>query len=165
MSPPDYINPEDFIRLEKKIDTLLELVAELKVQKRGPRKSPEYSGDFLHWWAAYPKKIDKKGCGRIWNSRKLHMVTSKPTGGSLTSDVQYRMKHDSQWIGGYAPYPKTYLNGNRWLDDIMPIKLQLPSDDKKLVSWAETNGYPGPTSTEKYKAYRQRLGHLMRGQE
>ncbi len=43
-------------------------------------------------------------------------------------------------------------------------RLYLPKDDDELWAWARQNGFPDPMAHEKYPAYRQRLGHLMRGQ-
>jgi hypothetical protein len=28
------------------------------------------------------------------------------------------VRHDRQWVSGYIPLPTTYLNGERWEDEI-----------------------------------------------
>ena len=41
----------------------------------------------------------------------------------------------------------------------------LPVEDEDLWPWAKMEGYPDPMKDEKFKAYRQRLGHLMRDKQ
>ncbi|RME80440.1 MAG: hypothetical protein D6775_16145, partial [Caldilineae bacterium] len=39
----------------------------------------------------------------------------------LIADVKRRMAHDRKWIEGYIPNPLTYINQNRWEDEIEPV--------------------------------------------
>jgi len=150
-------------RIEAKLDELLELVAELKVQKRGPRKAPQYSELFLEWWDVYPVKKGKKECARTWNNKNLDCLAM-----ALIADTQLRMNQEAQWIDGYIPNPQTYLNGDRWEDAINPIqpaKLHIPTGDQALVRWAEIHKFPKPGNSETYFEYRQRLRGLVRQRE
>jgi len=36
----------------------------------------------------------------------------------LLKDIELRILHDDRWKDGYIPYPSTYLNGDRWEDDL-----------------------------------------------
>jgi len=36
----------------------------------------------------------------------------------IIADVKTRLATDEQWIKGFIPYPTTYLNGDRWEDEL-----------------------------------------------
>jgi len=162
------------IRMEVILETILEAiqllgkrVGALEVQKRGPLKTPLYTESFERFWATYPIKKDKKGCARIWNSRKLHLVITETSGITcdLEADVGCRKACDRQWIEGYAPLPKTYLNGNRWNDAIEPVRpklLVVPRfNDDRLVKWAEEHNFEINIKTSKYQSYNHLRQHLI----
>lgn len=69
--------------------------------------------DFDRFWAAYPKKVKRKNSEQIWKRKKLDAKIDL-----LLSDVANRIKNDRQWLEGYVPDPSTYLNGDRWNDDV-----------------------------------------------
>jgi len=68
---------------------------------------------FDQFWDAYPKKKNKKKAQQIWTSRKLDSMADQ-----LINDVILKTQKDRSWIDGYAPYPTTYLNGDRWEDEV-----------------------------------------------
>lgn len=68
---------------------------------------------FDDFWSEYPKKTGKKDCLKIWKSRKLNLLAEK-----IILDVKNRQIRDTGWIDGFIPNPKTYLNGDRWEDQI-----------------------------------------------
>jgi hypothetical protein len=143
-------------RIEAKLDRLLELIDKPKV-KRKP-KAHETTSAFDYFWKVYPKKVGKKVCLSIWVNRKLdgrHLL--------LIHDVRNRVANDQQWINGYAPNPQTYLNGERWNDDIIPVVKQcvtLPRNNDDLWPWAKKHGYPDPGRLT-YNQYRQKLERLL----
>ena len=77
------------------------------------RASNKDNSAFDQFWNAYPKKKDKKKAQQIWNSRKLDSMADQ-----LINDVILKTQKDRSWIDGYAPYPTTYLNGDRWEDEV-----------------------------------------------
>lgn len=77
------------------------------------RKIATTSKYFDDWWKLYPKKVERKKCLEIWRRRKLDYNFS-----ILIDDITERMKSDRKWIDGYIPNPQTYLNGDRWEDEI-----------------------------------------------
>ena len=79
---------------------------------------------FDDFWIAFPKKADKKKAREIWKRRKLDKIADL-----IISDVVKRIDVDKKWIGGFIPNPTTYLNGDRWEDEIEP--------DEKKISLAE----------------------------
>jgi hypothetical protein len=69
---------------------------------------------FEEWWKAIPPNPRKKGkqeAKKIWVEKKL----------SFSRDaIIEKMKHDAKnpnWLAGYAPLPKTYLNGGLHFED------------------------------------------------
>ena len=73
-------------------------------------KTPSRFDDF---WEIYPTKKEKKKTLEIWKRRKLDQYADK-----LIKDVADRMMNDKNWIDGYIPNPTTYINGDRWEDEI-----------------------------------------------
>ena len=68
----------------------------------------------------YPKKKERKKCAAIWERRELDDI-----GEMIVSDIEARLLNDGKWIedgGVYVPNPQTYLNGDRWEDDMQPQK-------------------------------------------
>jgi len=67
------------------------------------------------WWAVYPKKVKKKNALEIWRRKKPDHTT-------LIADVENRLANDGKWLEGFIPDPTTYLSGERWEDELTPIK-------------------------------------------
>ena len=81
-----------------------------------PKKNPKTNGHsviagFERWWDEYPKKVKKKTALDIW--KRKH-----PDADLLIADVRNRVANDSRWKGGFVPDPTTYLNGERWDDEV-----------------------------------------------
>jgi hypothetical protein len=79
----------------------------------GARAAADLSG-FEMVWAAYPKKVARKAAERAW--------TKVPAGEhpKILSDIAARCGTDG-WIrdnGRYIPHFATYLNGQRWKDQL-----------------------------------------------
>jgi biotin operon repressor len=68
---------------------------------------------FARFWDAYPIKRNKKKAEQIWKRRKLDRVAEL-----LVEDVKQRKRMDENWRKGYVPHATTYLNGDRWEDEI-----------------------------------------------
>ena len=71
----------------------------------------DWSNDFDRWWSEYPKKVGKKPALAIWKR-------IKPDADLLITDIQERLAGDSQWREGFIPNPTTYLNQERWNDEV-----------------------------------------------
>lgn len=84
----------------------------------------------------------------------------------ILQDIVKRLKTDRSWISGHIPNPLTYLNGERWKDDIRPVLqsdksmkpdwAKLPLEDDDLWDWAKEHGYSNP-GDRRYKQYRSLL--------
>lgn len=70
--------------------------------------------DFDLFWSAYPKRVKRKTSLGIWKRKKPDVT-------ALLADLE-RRKSDRRWIEGYIPDPPTYLNQERWNDEIEPPK-------------------------------------------
>jgi hypothetical protein len=70
---------------------------------------------FDDFWKIYPRKVEKKKSQQKWS--KLSETDRK----SAMLDIPARAQSD-QWKregGRFIPYPTTYLNGERWNDEIV----------------------------------------------
>lgn len=68
--------------------------------------------EFETFWIEYPVKKDKK------KARAKFLKLSEKTQAVVIADVRNRKVSDTQWKRGYIPHPTTYLNGERWEDEI-----------------------------------------------
>lgn len=67
---------------------------------------------FLDFWNLYPKKVEKKKTESKWN--RLNKITRD----LIMADLP-RRKKSQQWQKGFILNPMTYLNGERWNDQII----------------------------------------------
>lgn len=84
---------------------------------------------FEQWWDAYGLKKNRKGALKIWKSRKLDSMADE-----LIADALHRHQHDADWKSGFQPHPTTYLNGDRWNDELTQAR---PGARKSAVSERE----------------------------
>lgn len=66
---------------------------------------------FDAFWAAYPVRKAKKDAERAWKKIRAETVPS------IMAGIE-RAKAGRQWREGVIPNPATYLNGERWTDDV-----------------------------------------------
>lgn len=67
--------------------------------------------NFDLFWNLYPKKVEKKKSKEKWDRLSLEDQNS------ILKDIPLR-KSSKQWLAGYIPNPMTYLNGERWNDEM-----------------------------------------------
>lgn len=91
---------------------------------------------FDEFWAVYPRKNDVKAARKAWHRYKLDDKADM-----IIADVLNRRENDLQWqTKEYIPYGATYLNGERWNDEILTI------DEGKKHESAKTNNTIGRRS-------------------
>lgn len=76
-------------------------------------KAPVISSDlFEKWWGILPdkRKVNKKGCGEKWKSKKYDSIAKK------IIDWTSTMRNSKAWKDGFNPAPETILNQERWND-------------------------------------------------
>jgi DNA-binding PadR family transcriptional regulator len=71
------------------------------------------SGQFDEFWSVYPVKQKKKEAKIMWQKHNLDSIATK-----IIGDVTNRVAKDKNWSEGYIPHPTTYLNNERWEDEI-----------------------------------------------
>jgi len=68
---------------------------------------------FDEWWDIYPNKTAAKLARKKWDAKGLDEIADK-----LIADVKARMASDRKWREGFVPNPTTYINQERWNDQI-----------------------------------------------
>lgn len=79
---------------------------------KNEKKNSIYTSDFDEFWNAYPRKIAKRKVFSIWKRRGLSKYLPK-----MLMFIGKAIK-TKQWLDGYIPHPTTFLNGDRWEDDL-----------------------------------------------
>ncbi len=81
----------------------------------------DHESAFQTFWSAYPRKISKKQAWKAWikiNNFSVELM-AKIMGALLLA------KESEQWVkdsGRYIPHPATWINGERWEDELVPAK-------------------------------------------
>ena len=78
----------------------------------GPGAEPD---GFAEFWAAYPVKKGKKTAAVAW---RRAVGSDAELAARIVADVADRAARDDGWLRGYQPHPTTYLNQERWTDDV-----------------------------------------------
>lgn len=69
---------------------------------------------FDEFWNIYPKKKNKIRAQKIWEKKRYDKIATL-----ICEDVTNRIINEHQWQDlRYVPHPETYLNDDRWTDDI-----------------------------------------------
>jgi len=112
-----------------------QLQSQLHIHNKEDQK--HRSNDFDRWWDCYPKKVGKKPARAIWKR-------IKPDLEQLIEDTTQRALMDAQWRGGFIPNPTTYLNQERWNDELQT-----------------RNGTSGATVSDEYAARQRREDKII----
>lgn len=81
---------------------------------------------FEIFWKHYPRKADKKKARRAW-ARLRHVDKLFP----VLMKALMAQKRSEQWQregGRFVPLPSTWLNGERWADDVTQAPSAAPED-------------------------------------
>lgn len=70
---------------------------------------------FEQFWNLYPKKVERLKSQQKWLKISYELQLK------IIDDIPRRI-FGKQWKEGYIPNPTTYLNGERWNDEIIPVK-------------------------------------------
>lgn len=124
---------------------------------------------FDDFWKVYPKKVGKKKCKDAWKRRKFETKVVQDTcmkdgdvelsmADVIIADVERRVKSDRKWLEGFVPNPLTYINGDRWEDEIQSQKngTGIPKTEPELLAWAKKRGHE-PKVGESWHEFRQRI--------
>jgi len=113
---------------------------------------------FEDWWKVYPKKNKKKPCRDKWARNKLDLLAD-----TLINDVKRRIQMCPRWKAGFIPDPLTYLNQERWEDEIEEerVEKKLPRNNEDLEEFALQFGIKTQRG-ETYPEFRKRIEREMR---
>ena len=76
---------------------------------------------FDQFWVCYPKKKNKADAVKAFKKA----IKKAPLEQMLTAlDVQMQTTEWKKEDGRYIPYPSTWLNGERWNDDVTPAEMK-----------------------------------------
>lgn len=70
---------------------------------------------FDEFYEAYPKRVGRKRALEAWTKHGLDDLAD-----TLIDDVKRRIAHDGRWLDGFTPDPVTYLEEERWTDELQP---------------------------------------------
>ena len=85
---------------------------------------------FADFWNLYPKKAGKKSAEKAW--AKIKMTDS------LFDEIlsALKMQIENNWAGKdkqFIPHPATWLNGERWTDEIIGLKEPVKKESQESI--------------------------------
>lgn len=89
--------------------------------KLSPLTLPKYMSEptartpsrFEDFWKIYPRHEKKKNAFEVWKRKKLDSLVDL-----IIADVEKRKLLHQPWRSGFVPHASSYLNGERWNDEI-----------------------------------------------
>ena len=85
-------------------------------KREGVKELTKHDSDvFEWWWSSLPKKVGKKACVEWWKKHRPADEQAKMMAAAIE-----RQKKSRRWRDGYVPDPLTWLNGERWNDELEP---------------------------------------------
>jgi hypothetical protein len=97
-------------------------VATQNLKEEPKRKDLLCAHFFETFWTLYPKKKAKDSCKIKWKAKNLDKHAEE-----IIAKLKEQIDHDDEWRHGFIPNPLTYINQNRWKDDITPPKPKTPA--------------------------------------
>jgi hypothetical protein len=94
-----------------------------KNEKNEKNEKKNYSCAFNDFWTAYPNKKGKLKAWEAWQKASIPK--------NIVEIVKRHKAHNRDWKkdnGQYVPYPATWINGQRWEDEIAPAPKIGPID-------------------------------------
>jgi len=126
---------EDEEEVEEEIEEEKEVDTKVKSKSEGSKvKVSNHARRFDEFWKEYPKKRAKQKCLQKWESGRFDDMADQ-----IIDDVTKRKLNDERWRrdnGRYIPDPLTYLNGERWEDEME----KKPAQHNPLDAFPTFNG-------------------------
>jgi len=104
--------------------------------------------DFLQFWAAYPRKEDRK----ITRDRFLKLKKKELPELLKALEIQKQSKQWKEENGKFIPLASTWLNRRRWEDEVKPMSQEEEIQtmiDEEIAKYGDENGQQ--IALEKYK--------------
>ena len=90
---------------------------------------------FEEWWSEYPRKVGKGKC----RDKYLKIVTDEDKHAQLMAAIKKQNEVYKTKPVQYIPYPETWLNQERWEDELQP-ESERPKD--KETDWSVFENWP-----------------------
>lgn len=78
---------------------------------------------FWKVWPSSPRKMAKLKCLAVWKRKNLGKHIDQ-----IVANIK-ALKTSKQWVDGFEPAPLTYLNQDRWADEVIVEKPEPAADD------------------------------------
>lgn len=91
-------------------------------QKNHHSSAQRSASRFDEWFSEYPKRVGRKPSLARWKADRLDERADQ-----LIADVRRRKAEDGRWLDGFIPDPITYLEEERWTDDLLPRRAGTPA--------------------------------------
>lgn len=109
-----------------------------------PKDIPNLEDRFDEFWKLYPRKIDKATARKKWKALSKKPKGEQPRFETIKKAIQdYR--DSGLWdVEKYIPYPATWLNKERWNDDIpkRPLNGSAKKSGKVSIGTMNMKSYP-----------------------
>ena len=114
---------------ERYLFPLLSPAPDAPSEAEKPKKPPSKSA-FEEFWTVYPRKVGKKAAEVAY-----HALMNRPAPPTIEQLIASVQAHKATWNwkkenGQFIPHPQTYLNQDRWKDDLTNEPKEQPA--KKL---------------------------------
>lgn len=93
---------------------------------------PSLDDFFIDFWAAYPRKVDKKRARAAYGK-----AVKRVSPGELLEALRPWVRHWAANDPQFTPHPSTWLNGERWNDEPSPparLKVNRVDDNNRLLA-------------------------------
>lgn len=123
IKPTEYQDEKKLLAVNNDKYTLLSgcLAIAQPEEKRGVEKrGVEKAIDFEEFWKEYPNKVGKGAARKSW----LKISPTPELKAKIIASIELHKK-SRQWIsdnGKFVPHPATFLNQERWEDEVKEIK-------------------------------------------
>ena len=123
-SPPEQTTSEHTIKkqnpspqMDLRSPNVLQLFPEPAAKQN--RSSGKPDGEFDRFWSLYPRKVGKGQARTAWGTAIRRKA-------SVADILQGLRRANQRWAddgteGQFIPHPATWLNGERWADDPLPL--------------------------------------------
>jgi len=104
------------------------------------------------FWSTYPKKVKRIKAVEIWKRKRLDEKAPR-----IIADIKNRLANDGRWLDGFIPDPTTYLNGERWDDEVQPQRQNLEMKSKSQIMRVGMQSGLTPRPGESMEDYEARI--------
>lgn len=126
-------------RITTKNKTKINLTSAQASPERVAASDKDRQQAFERFYSKYPKKIDRLRAQSAFKrlTAKMTLPELDAFTEKLWQDVHRRTTYADQWLKGVIPSPKSYLNGEKWNDELKP---RLTEQTKGLQTFVEMGG-------------------------